>query len=80
MFYIVDGREGRLSAWLLFGFEKKWIKDPNYSALFEQASKQNQVGMKFVGIQGAGSPYIGMLDHAKLVNPEETPKNLGGLA
>lgn len=83
---IVDGREGRLSAWLLSGRHKTWVPNGDFAALFEAAAARGHGDVKVPppdqgGImQTHGSPWIGRLDLAVLTNVDETPEPLGGRA
>lgn len=78
---ITDGREGRLSAWLLSGRSKTYIADPGLAGLLEAAAKAGEGDVKLPptgALQGHGSPWIARLDLAALTNPHETPEHLGG--
>lgn len=86
---IVDGREGRLSAWLLSGRFKTWVPGvadggADFNGLLSWAANAGRGDVKTPPageggvLQGVGSPWIARLDLAKLTNPEETPRELGG--
>lgn len=75
---IVDGREGRLSGWLLDGLTKLYIERQEYLELLQAAAGRGEGDLKNVGLRSHGDPYIARLDLARLVNPEVTPVALGG--
>lgn len=66
---ITDGRSDSplyMNTFILCGLRKVWVSSQAFAELFKEAAKHNP---RFVdhGWQGAGSEWIGMLDHAELV-------------
>lgn len=68
-YLVVDGREGKLSAWLVSGLHKVWLPDGVYTEIMGKAGAAREANIRDMGMRGHGDPYIALLDLAAPVGP-----------